>query len=767
MSHLKELLHTTPKFILTLEQNWIKTPKDFFEYFPRTYEDRWNIKLIKDLECDNRVTQIVKWTITNKSVLPRWNKKIYEIVFEDEEWDIWFATFFNTYYTYKSVVLDKTYLIIWKPEYKFWKVQFSHPDFIESEAEEIETEKSDKFWESLKNVETDTSVSDNNIKTQKKAFLWEDINKTGLLRASQWQKGIHPIYSELMWIKPTRFANKFLKTLDKVPQYFKEYLPQEFLTKYNLPDVITTIKNMHYPLTLTEQKKAVRRVFFDRLLRIQIHSIINKKEYIGKITEKSEKNLKNIRDEDEKEKNLWYVENKNISNTSSEPLSDFSDLSVVPERQIIKDFTSKLPFELTTAQKKVVKQIIEDFHSWQTMMRLLQWDVWSGKTIVAVIAIRYILQQFGWQIAFLAPLSVLSKQHFLSISKLLLPLWIHTELLSGELTTKQKEEVKQKLKTWQIQVIIWTHAIIQKTISFHDLKFVIIDEQHKFWVSQRWFLKNNQNPHILQMSATPIPRSMALAFFGEFEVSVIDEMPIWRKEIITKIVSEKDRKKLKPRISQKITSWQKLFVVAPLIEESEKMEEVQSATESFFDMQKLFPDIKHKIWLLHGRLSPKEKDEIMTNFKNWKIMILVSTTVIEVWVDIPEATIMIIKNAERFWLSQLHQLRWRIWRNDLQSYCFLETKKKQWDTYKRLKAMEETNDWFKLAELDLQNRGSGEILGHRQSWEWDIPFEILSDINFLEEIQTAAREILSQYPNLDWLPWLQEFVFEKAGKILI
>ncbi len=680
MTDLQKFLHTTPKYVSLLNQWWIYTPKDFFQYFPREYEDRGNIKLLNQLLCNNNQTQITKWKIKKKTIIKRWSKKFYEIIFEDKEGWVGYAVFFNSAYIFNSIKIDSWYLIIWKPQFKFWKIQFLHPDLKES-SEELENQ------------------------------VW-------------W---IQPIYSELLWIKPSWFAKKMKQNFDKIEDYFDEYLPDDFLQKYDLLDVVTTIKNMHFPQTFELQQKAVRRIFFDRLLRIQLYSLMLKKSL------KVQTNY-----------NLWDI-----------------------DWDLIKSFVSKLPFELTNSQKKVIKQIIEDFHSWNTMMRLLQWDVWSGKTIVAVIAIYYLVKKFWWQVAFLVPLSVLAKQHFINISKLLLPEWIYVELLSWEISQSNKQKIKQKLENWQIQVVIGTHALIQEDVKFKDLKFVIIDEQHKFWVKQRAFLKNNWNPHILQMSATPIPRSLALAFFGEFDISTITELPSGRKPIITKIIRESDYKQLVPWILQKIQNWQKLFVIAPLIEESEKMQEVQSAINVYEQMKILFNSIKDKIWLLHWKMSAKQKQEIMEDFKSWKYMILVSTTVIEVWVDIKEATMMIILNAERFGLSQLHQLRGRIWRNDLQSYCFLQTKSRWWDTYKRLKAMEQTNDWFRLAELDLQYRGSWEILWHKQSWEWDIPFEILSDFSFLEQVQKWAQELLEKYPNLDWLPWLKEFVYNKIWNILV
>lgn len=487
-----------------------------------------------------------------------------------------------------------------------------------------------------------------------------------------------------------------------------------------------TILNIHYPESESLKSQAVHRVFFDRLLRVQLFSLMNRQSYQA---------------------------NKK---TSSE----------AQQRGVLKAMLQRLPFELTMAQKKVIKQIIDDFHSGKPMLRLLQGDVGSGKTIVATLAAYYLKQTEQGQTVFLAPLEVLAQQHYQSIAKLLLPLGLRVELLTGSLTKGQKEKIKSDLQQGKIDVIIGTHALLQEGISFHNLQYVIIDEQHKFGVKQRAFFKKFGAPHILQMSATPIPRSMAIAFFGEFDVSIIDELPKGRLPIQTKIISSTEEKKLKPRILEKIRKNQKLFVVTPLIQESESLDEVQSVLHAYEEIQLLYPELEGKIGLLHGKMKPKEKEEAMQNFKSGKTMILVATTVIEVGVDVPEATVMIIKNAERFGLAQLHQLRGRIGRSDLQSYCFLQTPKKSGDSYERLRAMEQTTDGFKLAELDLQNRGSGEILGTMQSGISDIPIEILSDLKFLEQVQAGASRLLQKYPDLEGLPSLQKFLHEKIGDIL-
>ena len=689
METFKDLLRTTPKYIALLAKNGIKNPKDLLQYFPRTYEDRTNMNTLDALIYDEKGMTTSKWRIIEKKFFARGGKKIYDIKFEDIKGNIWYISIFNSWFLASKILQDHRYIIIGKPQFKYGKILFSHPEVIETRWEELE---------------------ENEVKTE----------------YNSWR--IYPIYSELNGIKPGRFAQKIRLLLDKVDTIFSEYLPEEFIEKFGLMTVQETIRQIHYPESKTHAKKALQRIFFDRLLRIQLYARLNKINYQAQ---------------------------------SNKTGAD------IPQRDLIKNFLDDLPFTLTNAQKKVTKAIIDDIHSEKPMMRLLQWDVGSGKTIVATIAAYYLHNYQQSQSVFLAPLEVLANQHHRTLAKLLLPLGIRVELLTWALPKSQKEKIKSDLLDGKIHIIVGTHALLQEDVVFKKLGLVVIDEQHKFGVKQRSVFKKFNSPDILQMSATPIPRSMALAFFGEFDVSIIDEMPAGRKPIITKIIGLSEMKKLKPRIMDKIHLGQKVFIVTPLIEESEKMEEVKAALTEFEETKYLFNEIKGQIWLLHGKMKSKEKDEIMNKFKTGEIKILVSTTVIEVGVDIPEATIMIIKNAERFGLSQLHQLRWRIGRSDIQSYCFLETKNKNWESGKRLKAMEDTNDGFKLAEIDLQTRWSGEILGTMQSGEWDIPLEVLGDIGFLEKIQEWADRLLENYPNLDWLDMLKNYLQEKMGDVLI
>ncbi len=696
MLDLKKVLKTTSKYQTILNNNGIFSLKDFLEYFPRAYEDRTNIKNIHEIPTDGKTVSSIKAQVIEKKLLPRRWRKIYEITVKDPQWSIAYIHFFNSYYQYKSLEKNERYIITWKAYFKYGKISFTHPESSKTQAPE------------------------ENIQSQKD----EEENNYNIAR-------IYPIYTELSGIKPHRFAKKMRIAQEYINELFIEYFPKEFLKKFWLMELASSIQNIHYPKTMKDQEQAIRRIFFERLLRIQLISLLNKQE---------------------------YQQTKNTTTTQK------------IQREIIKFFLQKLPFQLTNAQKKSLKNIIEEIHKEESMMKLLQWDVWSWKTIVATTAIYYSKQVFNGQSIFLAPLEILANQHYKNLSKLLLPLGLRTELLTWSTTKSQKDRIKQALKQGQIDVLIGTHAVLQEDVGFQNLHLAIIDEQHKFGVKQRSFLKKFGSPHILQMSATPIPRSMALAFFWEFSVSIIDELPQWRKPIQTKIISQTERNKLKPRVLDKIKKWEQVFIVTPLIEESDKLENTSSALSEFENIKELFPEIKDQIGLIHGKMKSEQKEKIMQDFKQWKLKILVSTTVIEVWVDIPQATIMIIKNAERFGLSQLHQLRWRIGRSKLQAYCFLETQKKSSDAYQRLKAMEEITDGFKLAELDLKNRGAWEILGTKQAWDTDIPLHILSDIKFLEQVQEAAKRLLNKYPKLQWLPWftsIQEIIEEKIGDILV
>lgn len=683
MIELKKVLKTNGRYIQILAENGIHTVADLLQYFPRTYEDRSNILTLKNLYIDGQTTVATKGQIIEKKFSPRWGKKVYEILFQDQDGTTGYINLYNTWYLAKAININNWYVIVGKASVFKGKIVFRQPQLIPSQIE-------------------DTETNNHNV----------------------WR--LYPIYPELQGINPSRFAKKIWECLPYIQETIQEPYTDQFLKEFNILHIHDAVHELHFPTSYEKKEKALYRIFFDRLLRIQLFSQMTKDAY---------------------------------QKTTHDPIQKIN-------RDMIKSINATLPFQLTNAQKKVIKQLIENIHLPKPMLQLLQWDVGSGKTIVAAITAYYIIKHLWGQVAFIAPLEILAQQHLRSIAKVLLPLGIKMGILTWSITKTDKDRTKEQLASGQLDIVIGTHAVLQDNVTFKDLKLAVIDEQHKFGVMQRAFFKKFNSPHIIQMSATPIPRSMALAFFGEFEVSVIDQMPVWRVPITTKIIPNSEWKKIKPWIMTKINQWQKVFIVTPLIEESDKLEDVQAATQEFEQTKELFAEIRDKVWLMHGKLKAKDKESVMQKFKDGTYNILVATTVIEVWVDIPEATIMIIKNAERFGLSQLHQLRWRIGRSSLQSYCFLQTAKKWSDSYTRLKALEQTNDGFKLAELDMKQRGPGELLGLRQSGIADIPIEILTNIKFLETVQVAAKWLLEKYPNLDHLDYLKKHLTDAFGDLI-
>lgn len=708
MPDLKKILRTTDRYIAILNINGIFTVKDFLNYFPKFHEDRQSIqhsfqdqKSLSNPQEKQRVRVFVK---DKKVTILRSKKKIYEVHFQDEQWQNGKATYRWSGFVYQQIEKNKWYIVVGKPKLIKKKAVFSNPEFIPSHDASNISPSSD-IW----------TVEE--IATQSLSFETTQIDITQTYNIGR----LYPVYSEMLGIKSGWFAKKMRDILSYADQEYIEYLPDECREEFELPDIVQSIKSLHYPTDPDNLKQAKTRIYFDRLLKVQLQSLIAKQDY----------------------------EKTHEHHLAAHPAKEDID------RAIIRWFIATLPFTLTDAQKKVIKQVIEDFYQWKPMLRLIQGDVGSGKTIVAAICAYYIIKKHKGQVSFLVPIEVLATQHYHSFIKLFHPLGIHVKLLTGSITGTQKLKIKNELKAGMIDIVVGTHAIIQEDISFRNLQFVIIDEQHKFGVKQRSFFKQFGGPHILQMTATPIPRTLALAFFAEFEVSIIDQMPVGRKPIITKVVTQKERKKLKGRILDRIDKGQSVFVVVPLINESDYLEWVQSATTVYQEYKDEFSDYlwSESIGLMHGKLNSKEKASVMNKFKHGETKIMISTTVIEVWVDIPHATIMIIKNAERFWLSQLHQLRGRVGRSDIQSYCFLETKHSAGT--ERLKAMEEHTDGFKLAEIDMQLRGTGEILGYRQSGESDVPLEILTDIQLIEKVQTVAKRLLDHYPRLQWLKLLE------------
>ena len=406
-----------------------------------------------------------------------------------------------------------------------------------------------------------------------------------------------------------------------------------------------------------------------------------------------------------------------------------------------------MPFKLTKGQKKVLLDIFNDMVKNKQMNRLIQGDVGSGKTIIAFISAAVAVYN-GYQAVILAPTEVLAEQHYDNAEKFFSRLNINICLLTSSVTRKNKEIIKEKLLKGEIDIIIGTHALIEYDVEFKKLGFIIADEQHRFGVHQRKILiDKGYNPDILLMTATPIPRTLAMTLYGDLDVSVIDELPPGRIPCITKAYRASQINKAFDFVEEILNDKKKAYFIYPLIDESDKLE-LKAATKSYEEVKKYFSG--KKVGLLHGKMKPDEKRQLLHDFKYSDIDILVSTTVVEVGVDVPEATVILIENAERFGLSQLHQLRGRVGRNDMQSYCLLIASDKISEYgEKRIKAMLEYKDGFKLAEADLELRGQGDFFGTKQSGMPDLQFaDIIKDIHLIQQVKTDVADILDEDTDL-------------------
>jgi len=517
-------------------------------------------------------------------------------------------------------------------------------------------------------------------------FRFEKINGTK----------IESIYRTTNGLSKKNLSNYIEEAINSNINELKDDIPQHLIDKYNFMNKEEAVKLIHNPYDINSIKQAQIRLKYEELftfmLKINCLKLKNQKDNIG---------LKRVIDENK-----------------------------------LNNFIETIPFELTVDQEKAVEDIKFDMTEPKRMNRLLQGDVGSGKTIVSIIAC-YINYLGGYQSAFMAPTEILAKQHYDNIKKLFKDTKINVELLTGSIPKKEKKEIYKKLENNEIDLVIGTHALIQDEVKYNNLGLVITDEQHRFGVNQRSNLRNKGTmPDILYMSATPIPRTYALTIYGDMDISSIKTRPCGRKDIITKVKTNKEIVDVLTLMKQELDNNHQVYVIAPLIEESEKsdMENVVKLKEKF---KKAFPN--RSIDMLHGKMSPDEKEEIMYKFSKNEINILISTTVIEVGVDVKNATVIAIFDANRFGLSTLHQLRGRVGRNDLQSYCILISDKAK----ERLQIMESTNDGFEISEQDFKLRGQGDLFGVKQSG--DMSFRIANikdDFKILMQAKEDSLEFL-------------------------
>ena len=519
---------------------------------------------------------------------------------------------------------------------------------------------------------------------------------------------IMPIYRLTNTLTNNEITKLTLSCIEDYSKRISNTLPEEIIKSYNLLNKSDAIKYLHFPTNGKIYNLAKKTIAFEKLLVFQLGLL----------------NIKN-----------------RLNNKEEGIIQDKTSLS--------KKLLNDLPYKLTNAQLRVLSEINEDMKSSKPMNRLVQGDVGSGKTIIAIIAMLNAVES-GYQASMMAPTEILAMQHYQTITEYLKNsnINLNVAFLAGSTTKKNKTEILNKIKNNEIDILIGTHALIEKNVEFNNIGLAITDEQHRFGVRQRAMLSNKgKNPDVLVMTATPIPRTLALMIYGDLDISIIDEMPPNRQEIITRVVNKNKKDSAYEFIINEIKAGRQAYIVAPLVEESEKLE-LDSATEIYQSLKNdYFSD--YELGLLHGKMSNKEKDEIMDRFYKGQINVLVSTTVIEVGVNVPNATVMLILNAERFGLAQLHQLRGRVGRGKHQSYCLLVNESRTTNSRDRMRVLSDTNNGFIIAEEDLKLRGPGDFFGTRQhgieSYNLD---QLIGDVSVVQEVQILTKKILNENPKL-------------------
>jgi len=703
-TELKNIPKILPKYAKLLEKLELKNIEDLLFYFPFRYDDFSQTVPILEEYLNQTVT--VQGFITKTKLARIFRRKltIAEITIQESENGL--------------------------PLKAVW---FNQPYILETLKEGVEVRLSGKI------VLNKKFLSMSNPAWERSA---RETTNTG---------AIIPIYSETRGLT-SKWIRWQLKPLLESAKLLEDPIPYDTRQKLNLYDLYTALTQIHFPDSDEKLLRAQKRFAFQEMFLVQL---------------------------------------KTLQVRSA--LSHEKAVSLKFDEKLIQTFVKNLPFQLTNAQRKASFEILKDLEKTKPMNRLLNGDVGSGKTIVAGISALQVLKN-KFQVALMAPTEVLARQHYLTFCEMLKNYEINIALLTNayqeinnfefrisnfefdsklkiknselkSLSSKKanRDKLIDGIRNGNINLVIGTHALIQKSVTFHNLALIIIDEQHRFGVAQRAYLQQKSAeindgikgkiPHFLTMTATPIPRTLALSVFGNLDLSLLDEMPKNRKKIITKIISPQERNKVYEFIKSEIQKGQQCFVILPLVEESKILTEVKAATQEHKRLsEEIFPNLS--IGLLHGKLKSLEKETVMQEFKENKTQILVATAVVEVGIDIPNATVMIIEDADRFGLSQLHQFRGRVGRSSLQSYCFLFSTSDTQNSKARLKAMEENADGFKIAEKDLELRGPGQFLGTVQSGLPDIAMENLTNVKLIKVSQEEARNILREDPTLQNHPAL-------------
>jgi ATP-dependent DNA helicase RecG len=691
-----------PKRATALADRGIRTVRDLLYYFPFDYIDLSNIETIGNL---NDVADTGKWitvigTVRTADFVGRPPRQRFMMVLGDETGTISLIFFRSVNFFKTAFKVGETLAVSGKVTSFRNRPQIIHPSI-------------DRL-----------SVGED-----------DENDLHGFLHT----RGIVPKYGSSEDLKDVNLNVKGLRRImksavDEFVDSVEEVLPSDIKQQHNFFSITQALRGVHFPESKEQLHEARRRLKFDELFSMQLL--------------------------------LAYRRNS--------VKAELPGISFNTQSSYARTLIKSLPFTLTKAQTMVLKEIADDMHAARPMNRLLQGDVGSGKTIVALIAMLIAVEN-GYQAAFMAPTEILAEQHFRTLSGFLKDLQINIRLLIGGQKAKLREDILEDIRRGSANIVVGTHAIIQEHVQFANLGFVVIDEQHRFGVAQRVQLREkgqegeNHRPYpdILVMTATPIPRTLSLTLYGDLDVSIINELPLHRKPIKTGLRTESQSMKVYDFLRQEVHDGRQAYIVYPLVEESEKLD-LKAATESYEKLKsEIFPDLK--VGLIHGRMPSQEKDEIMADFKGMKIDILVATTVIEVGIDVPNASVMVIEHAERFGLSQLHQLRGRVGRGAEQSYCILiapdwmgkrirsdtsmpmidGVEVERWKAERRLKAMLETTDGFKIAEIDLELRGPGEFFGTKQSGLPSLQIaNLMTDGDLLTLARREAFNIIATDPHL-------------------
>jgi len=705
---IEKLFQIGPAYVQRLHRVGIRTAEDLLFYFPFRYDDFSSVKKISDVEVDE-IVSIAGKIIDIRNIKTRKKRmNLTEALIEDDSGMIK-AIWFNQPFLTRNLRMNSNINLSGKVVYAREGLQFSNP-------------------------------------------AYELIGEKQIIHTGRFV----PVYHETEGLS-SKWLRAYLKPLLKLANEIEEYLPHEIIERQNFFGISEAIEQIHFPASENKAEIAKRRLAFDELFLIQIYMLTQKQKW-------------------QKNNAVKIKFNKEIE-------------------QEVKKFVENLPFKLTNAQKISSWSIIKDFEKENPMNRLLEGDVGSGKTLVAFISALVVIKS-GYQVALMSPTEILARQHFGEAMKRFkdnsqksgvhslecknsyrlkpeLQKTVITALLTSseskiyennEIKKISKNKLLEKIKNGKINFLIGTHSLIQEKVIFKNLAFSIVDEQHRFGIDQRAKINSNvlnikdgmkTVPHLLSMTATPIPRTLALTIYGDLDLSILDEMPKGRRQIITKLVAPANRKLAYQFIHDQIKKRKQIFVICPLIDESDVLE-VKSATEEYEKLRiKIYPNLN--IGLLHGKMKPKEKEEVMQKFSDQKIDILVSTSVIEVGIDIPNATVMVIEDADRFGLAQLHQFRGRVGRSKYQSFCFLFTDSTSVKTNRRLKALIKSSNGFELAEQDLKIRGPGELVGIRQSGLPDLAMASLTDFELIKNARQEAEAIIKEVEAYRDTPLLKKY----------